>query len=123
MHNLVVNGRVGSVQPLKQVGENHVLNFSLASNDYRKEKEQNTTWFSCSIWGDFAQGIAPHIVVGKGLMVTGKLVSDDSGNPKTYETKDGSWKASYTMVVNDLEFTTPKGESKPATSDDDDIPF
>lgn len=123
MHTIAVSGKVGRVTPLKQVGDNFVSNFTLASNEYKTASgEKKTIWFSCSLWGQHAKNVAEWIVVGKGLFVTGTLVADEHGNPAIYETNEGESRASFKLNVDKLEFTSPAGEKKEAV-DEDDIPF
>lgn len=126
MHILTIIGKVGTVQQLKQVGDTHVLNFTLASNEY-KSKEKRTTWFQCALWGQHAENIAQYVVVGKGLAVTGHLLSDESGNPETYvSSRDGSTRASFNVNVSDVEFTSSARDTEyePAqVEEEDDIPF
>ena len=120
MHSLTVHGRVGSVKPLHTVGENSVLNFTLASTEFGS-KEKQTVWFQCEMWGEHAVNIVEWITVGKGLFVTGYLVPDENGNPSVYTSKDGTPKASFRLNVQRIEFTSPKSEAK--TTTEDEIPF
>jgi single-stranded DNA-binding protein len=127
MHSLTISGKVGSVQPLKKVGDTSVLNFSLASTEYRGKDNKQTIWFSCSLWGTHAENVHSWVTVGKGLVVFGNLVADENGNPKTYESKNGEVRASFAVTVEKLEFTSPKEDlardSNPIDEDEDDLPF
>lgn len=90
MQLIIVAGRVGNVKDPKQVGNDTVLNFSLAASN---GKDKDPTWYECEIWGKRADSLAPHIAKGLSLTVT--------GYPKV-RVYDG--KAIFGISVDRLEF-------------------
>lgn len=123
--SLTLIGNVGNVQPLRELdGDRKVLNFSLAVNE-RYGDNETTTWFRCAVWNRMAEALAPYIVTGKQLHISGSLVPDENGSPRVYEANDGSHRASYEVRVRDLTLLGRKGDgegSAPA-QDAGDIPF
>lgn len=127
MHSLAIEGHVGSVQPIRKVGDSFVLNFSVASTDYAG-KNKKTTWFSCSLWGPVAEAIAQWLTVGKNvLLMDCVLQSGDDGNPKVFDTKKGP-ASSYSVRVGKVRLLGSGKEAEaeyvaPVEEDEDDIPF
>jgi len=123
-HIISVTGRVGRKDEVKAVGDNHVLNFSLASTEFGG-KEKGTIWFNCAKWGQHGVNIADWVTVGKQLTVTGRLTVTVDGNPQTYTAKDGSTRASYNLTVDNIEFLGSRsdGDGNSEEEKEDDLPF
>ncbi len=80
-----------------------VLNFSLAVNDYYKDKQsgedrQTTEWFKIAIFGERAKSLAPYITSGKPLYLEGKV------GVNGWNGEDGSARADLTLKVKELLF-------------------
>jgi len=63
MNSCTFVGRIGRDPELKQVGENDLLSFSLAS-DTGFGDNKKTIWLDCSIWGKRAKSFQPHLKKG-----------------------------------------------------------
>jgi len=118
-------GRVGNEPELKKVGDNDVLEFSIANNVGFGDR-QITNWFRCTLWGKRATSLNEHISKGKELFVTGEL------SMRTYTNKDGVEKLSADLRLAAVQFTSggDRGDSAPPqqqrttpTDDDGDMPF
>jgi len=118
-------GRVGNEPEIKKVGDNDVLEFSIANNVGFGDK-QITNWFRCALWGKRATSLNGHISKGKELFVTGEL------SMRTYTNKDGVEKLSADLRLGAVQFTSggDRGDSAPPqqqrttpTDDDGDMPF
>jgi len=75
MQRIEIIGRVGSDAEVKDLGQNQVINFSVAvSETYVKnnEKVTNTTWFEISKWGNNTS-VAQYIKKGGQIFVSGKV--------------------------------------------------
>lgn len=85
MKNIAVAGRLGkdSVKRATQNGDS-VLGFSVAVDDGYGENKR-TLWFDCSIWGKRADALAPYLVKGTAVAVSGDL-STREHEGKTYLT-------------------------------------
>ena len=109
---------------------NAVLKFSIAiDRRFKKEGQKEVDFFNCIMFGKYAESIAPYILKGKLISVTGSL---QTGN---YE-KDGIKRYTTDIVVNELKLlekksydsTTPQdtGNGEGITPIDDsesEIPF
>jgi len=106
---LIIIGHIGS-SDLKYTGEGKpVLSFSVATSRRYKDSEE-TTWFRCTYWGEYAEEASRRLAKGMRVMVEGQLRPDPAtGSPKVYEKRDGSWGASYEVAV-DTYRTLSKSE-------------
>lgn len=116
----VVTGNIGSRSPLTKVGDNQVVNLSVASSNGKE-----TTWFKVAIWGDYAAKMDQYLTVGKNVTFQGVLEVDEYGNPKVYQSKDGSWRASYVVKLVGSVQLNGGGRKDEAVEveDTDDMPF
>lgn len=81
MNKVILEGRVGSIQELKTVGENKVLNFSLATNDGYGDNSK-TNWHNCSLWNKSAENFNRFIKKGQGVIVEGKIEYTEKDDKK-----------------------------------------
>ena len=109
-----------------------VLNFCVAVNDRRKnpqsgEWEDYPNFIECTLFGNRASGVAPYLLKGTHVSVSGKLRQD------RWE-KDGKKHSKIVIVVDEVDFTGSKRQEQayeqpaPAQPEqtsvfDDDIPF
>jgi len=71
MNILTLVGRVGQDGELRTISNDKtVLNFSVAT-DIGFGENKSTMWVRCSIWGNRAQAIAPYILKGTQVTVSG----------------------------------------------------
>lgn len=89
-----------------------VLQLSMASNDRRKsaagEWEDVPVFIDAVLFGARAEAIAGYLSKGSKVAILGKL------RFTTWETNTGDKRSRLDVVVDDIEFMTPKGtESKP----------
>lgn len=126
MQTLTIAGNVGNVKDLKTVGNDEVLNFSIAVDNGKDKngERRESTWYDCALWGKRAASLAPHITKGLKLVV--------SGRPSA-RAHDG--KAYLGLTVNELTFmgsSQSSGEGRQEARADsqreqydlnDDIPF
>ena len=79
-----------------------------------------TTWFRVSVWGNQAESCNQYLKKGSKVLVEGRLQSDkESGGPKLYQRKDGTWGASFEVAADTVRFLSGKDE-QPAN---DEVPF
>jgi len=74
MQILTIAGNVGNVKDVRQVGDDSVLNFSLAVDNGKDKSGQkrDATWYDCAIWGKRATALHPHITKGSKLALSGQ---------------------------------------------------
>ena len=70
MNNLTIAGAIGRDAQTRttQTGET-VTGFSVAVN----EGKDRTTWVDCSLWGDRGPKLAPYLLKGKRVTVSGRI--------------------------------------------------
>lgn len=74
MQILTIAGNVGNVKEVKDVGNDKVLNFSVAVDNGKDKngEKREASWFDCALWGPRAERLAPYIQKGSKLAVTGR---------------------------------------------------
>ncbi len=83
MNNITISGNVGNAE-LKEVKGTALLEFSLAvKKNYAKDKNNDTEWFKCTLWGKRASALAQYIVKGAGLVVSGEMQINYNPEKKT----------------------------------------
>jgi single-strand DNA-binding protein len=93
------------------------------------ETVEETVWFRVTAWGGMAETCNQYLSKGRQVLVEGRLIADENGNPKTFERGDGSPGASFEVNAQTVRFLgkNPGNGGDPATVEavaaDDDIPF
>ena len=123
MNSCTFVGRIGRDPELKQVGQNDLLSFSLAS-DTGFGDNKKTIWLDCSIWGKRANSLQPYLKKGTQMTAIGSI------SERSYTNKDGVEKTALQMNVGELSFSSDKSQGgasqQPQSNNgalDDDIPF
>ncbi len=89
-------------------------------------EKATTTWLNCNLWGKRAEILAPMLLKGTQIGVTGEI------SQRQYKAKDGTEKSSLECRVSDVTLLGGKSEggaTKPAAKADpmddveSDIPF
>jgi single-strand DNA-binding protein len=132
LNNLTVAGNVTRDAELKysQNGSG-VLTFSIGINKRYKtngEKKEKSFFLNCVIFGKGAEGIAPYLTKGKGVVLVGELSID------SYTDKEGNERKGTKIIVREVKFTggpasttTENGATPEPETDnfvgDDEVPF
>ncbi len=86
-----------------------VASFSVATSrtwkDSNGQQQERVVWFKISAWK--ALGEACNQYLGKGSKV---YIEGELREPKPYQARDGSWKASLDVTARLVKFLSPKGE-------------
>jgi len=86
VNKVILLGRVGKEPEIRQVGDNKVANFSIATSEKFKDKAgnkvENTEWHNVVFWGKQAELIEQYVHEGDELYIEGSIKTE------TYE-KDG----------------------------------
>lgn len=61
-------------------------------------REENTTFYRCTMWGNRGEAIAKYVSKGQQLLVSGAL------STRSYQTKDGTERQSLEINVDDFSF-------------------
>ncbi|HEY7864390.1 MAG TPA: single-stranded DNA-binding protein, partial [Psychromonas sp.] len=135
INNLSATGNIGrdaelrftAETPTKPNGE-AVAQFSFALTSGYGDKAI-TTWINCNLWGKRAETLAPMLLKGTQIGITGELTN------RPYKDKQGNEKYSLELRVNDITLLGKRLENsnaqetrkaEPSLPDDkfeDDIPF
>ena len=108
MNFITIAGNVGKAPEMRQLQSgDSVLQFSVADN-WTEKGEKKTAWYSCSIWGERAIKLQPHIKRGDNITVCGQL------RPREYEAKDGTLRMSFDVRVTDVALQGAKDGDAPA---------
>jgi single-strand DNA-binding protein len=110
-----------------------VTNLSVAvSESYTNnqgEKVERTLWFRVATWGKQAEVCNQYLKKGSKVLVEGRMVGDDKGNPRTYQRQDGTTAASFEISAQNVRFLSSRAETEAAAQgsgaemDQDEIPF
>jgi single-strand DNA-binding protein len=96
-------GNIGRDAETKTVGDTTVTNFSVAVSAF-KNREKQTIWVSCAMWGDRGQKVEQYLTSGAKVTVSGDV------DVRAYSAKDGTPKAEITCNVQRLTLQGSKGE-------------
>ena len=84
MQFISITGRVGGNAETRQAGQNNVTNFNCAV-DQGWGDNKTTNWFRVAIWGERGGKLAPYIIKGQKVAVTGELVIGEYQGKPQYE--------------------------------------
>lgn len=124
MKSLVIAGNIGKSAELRSTGNGEkVAGFSVAVDDGFGDKKR-TLWFDVSIWGKRAEILAPMLVKGGKVTVSGDL-STREHDGKTYLTlrAENVTLQSARQGGDDAEPRRNSPPSQGSPMDDDAIPF
>lgn len=148
MNKTVIIGNLGQDAQVRQTQDGKsFLSFSVAVSEKRGDQSQ-TTWFSCSAWGErFVNGrLVEFLKSGTKVYIEGKYA------PSIFSRQDGSMDISHNLMVNQVELLSAAAQapvaqalagqghpqapapnsmnphnvgmpSQPQISEDDDLPF
>jgi single-strand DNA-binding protein len=88
--------------------------FSVASNHRYKDETGNvieqTSWFNISAYRKLGDVCQKYLKKGRKVLVRGRVISDrETGGPRVYKRKDGTYGASHELFAEYVEFLD-KGE-------------
>lgn len=90
MNNVILIGRLTKDLEIKEVGENKVINFTLAcQRNYKNaDGEYDTDFISCVAWNGIAENMSEYIKKGdlvsvRGTLITSSYEKDDVKHYKT----------------------------------------
>lgn len=136
-HKVILVGNLGRDPEMRYTPSGQaVTNLSVATNrkytDSSGETREETVWFRVSVWGRQAEATNQYLSKGRQVLVEGRLVPDENGNPRTWTRQDGSTAASFEVNAQTVRFLGGRGEgvpfdeapgAGPAPESVDDIPF
>ena len=129
-HTIIIVGNVGRDPEMRYTPAGQaVTSFSVATSRTYKSQGQpvkETIWFRVTCWGRMAETASNYVKKGEKVLIEGRLVADQSGNPRTYMRNDGTTGASFEINATNLRLLTNNSKSDEPIDDninDIDIPF
>lgn len=113
INNTIISGNLTRDCTKKKAGETPLIEFSVAVNEFRKDKEPYTSFFDCVLFGKRAQGLADYMLKGQKVAVSGRLRQD------RWQAEDGSNRSKVVLIVQEIEIVTPKKQD----NEQDEIPW
>jgi single-strand DNA-binding protein len=126
MNKVVLIGRLTRDPELRYAQSGKAFCTFTLTVDRRFSKQNNNQptadFIPCVAWDKLAEIIGNNLAKGRKVGVEGRLQT------RTYEAKDGSKRSAFDVMVDEMEFLDPKGQSQQsqgqaAPADDMDIPF
>lgn len=111
MHqSITIIGRLGADPEMRYTPDGApVTSFSVATDRKWKnaegQEQVKTTWFRVSCWRKLAEITNQYLSKGKLVFIEGELAE-----PKPYQAKDGTWRASLDVTATNVKFLSPKSE-------------
>ena len=102
MNNITIAGQLGKDAEVRflQTGD-AVANFSVADS---QGKDKPTIWWNASLFGNRAKSLAPYLLKGQSVTVTGTVTE------REYVDKEGNKRKSMDVRVNDVALQGGKRE-------------
>lgn len=134
-HKVILVGNLGRDPELRYTPNgNPVCNMNVATNrqwtNSDGETVEEVVWFRVTTWGRQAEVNAQYLSKGRQVLVEGRLIADENGNPKTFERSDGSPGASFEINAQMVRFlgARPDGDGQGdevmvEDLDEEEIPF
>lgn len=104
INKATITGNITRDPELRQTqGGTNVLTIGVAVNDRRKnqqtgEWEDYPNFIDCTIFGNRATGVAPHLEKGMKVAIEGKL------NQSRWQAEDGTNRSKIEIIVDEIEF-------------------
>ena len=114
-HTIIIVGNVGRDPEMRDTPAGQaVTSFSVATSRTYKSQGQpvkETIWFRVTCWGRMAETASNYVKKGEKVLIEGRLVADQSGNPRTYMRNDGTTGASFEINATNLRLLSSNSEN------------
>lgn len=107
LNNYQFMGHVGRAPELKQAAGKQLAEFSVAVSSGSVQKP-DTIWVKCAVWGERSQRVVDKIGKGDAVYIAGRL------SLRAYQGKDGQPKAEASVMVNEWQCLSKKGDQQSA---------
>lgn len=106
INSVSIAGRLTRDAELKQIGYTTICEFCLAVNERRKNRntdewEDVPNFFDVSIFGKYAEAVAPRLLKGVKVFVDGRL------HYSSWQAQDGTKRSKVTINADAIETATP----------------
>lgn len=98
INRVALSGNLGADMEVRSTSTGaYVGEFSLAISEWGKDGER-TSWVRCTMFGDRAQKLAPYLVKGTKVALSGRL------HQSVWETQAGEKRSRVGVIVDEIEF-------------------
>ncbi|MFV0389871.1 MAG: single-stranded DNA-binding protein [Pyrinomonadaceae bacterium] len=103
-NKIIIVGNLGRDPELRYTpqGGTAVCNFSLATNERRRDKDgqwtDETTWFKITLWGKQAENAAKYLTKGSPVYIEGRLRLDE------WTDRDGNNRQTLDVNASEMQF-------------------
>ena len=105
INKVCISGNVVADCTKKKAGETPLIEFCVAVNEFRKnkdgERDDYANFIDCTLFGKRAQGLAQFVTKGTKFVIEGHL------HQSRWETEDGQKRSRMRVVVDEADFTAP----------------
>jgi single-strand DNA-binding protein len=135
-HTIILVGNLGRDPEMRYTPSGQaVTNLSIAVDESytnnNGERIKKTAWFRVATWGKQAENCNQYLKKGRKVLVEGRLVADEKGNPRTFMRQDGTPGAAFEVNASTVRFLSSRGEEEGEYQSgeamgqvaDDNIPF
>lgn len=116
----IIVGRVGREPEMRYIADGTpVTDISVAVDSGYGEKKK-TAWYRVTCWRKLAETVNEYCIKGQLVLVEGELQE-----PKPYESKDGTWRASLDLRADRVQFLSAgkgKGDKSEAPAEGAEVP-
>ena len=125
-HKVILVGNLGRDPEMRYTPSGQaVTNLSVATNrtytDSSGSPVKETVWFRVSVWGKQAESCHQYLRKGRPVLIEGRLVPDDNGNPRIWNRQDGTPAASFEVNAQTVRFLGGREEAGAAAADEGDL--
>ncbi len=115
-HTIILVGNVGKDPEMRYTPSGAaVTSFSVAtSRNYKSQGQtiKETIWFRITCWGRQAEYASNYVRKGHKILVEGRLMADQAGNPRVFTRSDGTAGASFEINASNLQLLSSRSESE-----------
>jgi single-strand DNA-binding protein len=116
-HTIILVGNLGKDPEMRYTPSGQaVTNFSVAINDgytnSQGDRVDRTIWVRVSAWGKLAETCNQYLKKGRKVLVEGRLVADEKGNPRSYQRNDGTTGANFEITASTVRFLSSRSEGE-----------
>lgn len=108
MNKVILIGNVGGDPVIREVGDQKVASFTLATSERYRGKDGNpvtvTEWHNVSFWGKTAEVVQKYVVKGSQIYVEGKIKSEK------YTDKEGNDRVAFRIRGEQMQLLGRKEE-------------
>ncbi|MGC9521030.1 MAG: single-stranded DNA-binding protein [Anaerolineae bacterium] len=123
---VIIVGNLGSDPEMRYTPDGTpVTSFSVATNRRWTNQDgsqgEETVWFRVTAWRRLAETAAQYLSKGRQVLVEGRMTPDrETGGPRVFQRRDGSWGASYELTAFRVVFLQGRGDV-PSREDEGDV--